>query len=560
MGQHLRRKLLIMSTKISQLPVATSPVAPDVVLPVVQDGLTKKASIDQLGFLQSGTGATTRTIQNKLRDVVSVKDFGVVGNGVTDDVVALNAAMVAAATANLPLDLNGLDVAFSGDVTVPTSPALRGMANGTLRALTSGGKIIFGAISLAQYENLIVQALIEDRGLRDSNFTCVYAKLGWLASATSRDILYNHYNTCEFGFGLTSGVSFNIAVPSSPNNPFSANQFTACKFRSNVGLIALDTTSSTGRVRGNVFSSCDMSGTDVIIKAGSTFSGNCFIGGYYELGGDLDFSASDNGNSFFGGRMDNSRVLGIENFTHFEGSSIGRSTFAHTSLNGVNFAPSRPRVTAGGNLLGWVATSINTGIANDAAAPGGFSGSDALKLTTLGLAGGKGIFFQVPSSEHKGSIVSIAARVYVPSTYAAGFNPTLALGDSTGIVLEQNILQRNEWVTVSMSLTPVLADYINCFVYLSRLNHSLTNEIYVDWISVTNGGIVSLYQSAVDDHHTQGDTLKHYGDFQLDESAWNQSRLRLGAYYLWVDATGDLRIKSGAPTSDTDGTIVGTQS
>lgn len=39
-----------------------------------------------------------------------------------------------------------------------------------------------------------------------------------------------------------------------------------------------------------------------------------------------------------------------------------------------------------------------------------------------------------------------------------------------------------------------------------------------------------------------------------------QTPIVLGAYYLWVDATGDLRIKSGAPTSDTDGTVVGTQS
>ena len=31
-------------------------------------------------------------------------------------------------------------------------------------------------------------------------------------------------------------------------------------------------------------------------------------------------------------------------------------------------------------------------------------------------------------------------------------------------------------------------------------------------------------------------------------------------YYLWVDTTGRLRIKSSAPTSATDGTIVGTQS
>jgi hypothetical protein len=37
--------------------------------------------------------------------------------------------------------------------------------------------------------------------------------------------------------------------------------------------------------------------------------------------------------------------------------------------------------------------------------------------------------------------------------------------------------------------------------------------------------------------------------------------MRLGANsYLWVDSTGDLRIKQGAPTGDTDGTVVGTQS
>lgn len=41
--------------------------------------------------------------------------------------------------------------------------------------------------------------------------------------------------------------------------------------------------------------------------------------------------------------------------------------------------------------------------------------------------------------------------------------------------------------------------------------------------------------------------------------AWDNGTLRLGAYHLWVDSTGDLRIKNGAPSSDTDGTVVGTQ-
>lgn len=45
----------------------------------------------------------------------------------------------------------------------------------------------------------------------------------------------------------------------------------------------------------------------------------------------------------------------------------------------------------------------------------------------------------------------------------------------------------------------------------------------------------------------------------LYQHAWNNNLLQLGAYRLWVDGTGKLRIKSSNPTSDTDGTVVGTQ-
>jgi hypothetical protein len=47
--------------------------------------------------------------------------------------------------------------------------------------------------------------------------------------------------------------------------------------------------------------------------------------------------------------------------------------------------------------------------------------------------------------------------------------------------------------------------------------------------------------------------------FKVADSAFDGVHFQLGIYHLWVDATGDLRIKSSAPTSDTDGVVVGTQ-
>ena len=55
-------------------------------------------------------------------------------------------------------------------------------------------------------------------------------------------------------------------------------------------------------------------------------------------------------------------------------------------------------------------------------------------------------------------------------------------------------------------------------------------------------------------------TLTMHDDLIMNSSAWDGgSLLQMGNHRLWVDRSGNLRIKNGVPNSDADGTIVGLQ-
>lgn len=71
-------------------------------------------SAENVNYLPAGAGAVGRTVQDKLREAVSVTDFGAVGDGVTDDTAALVAA--AAAANGRPITVPPGDYVFSSTI------------------------------------------------------------------------------------------------------------------------------------------------------------------------------------------------------------------------------------------------------------------------------------------------------------------------------------------------------------------------------------------------------------------------------------------------------------
>lgn len=65
----------------------------------------------------AGTGAQQTTVQAKLREIISVKDFGAVGDGIADDTSEIQAADAAAAATNAILTFPAGTYYFSSDLT-----------------------------------------------------------------------------------------------------------------------------------------------------------------------------------------------------------------------------------------------------------------------------------------------------------------------------------------------------------------------------------------------------------------------------------------------------------
>lgn len=84
------------------------------------------------------------------------------------------------------------------------------------------------------------------------------------------------------------------------------------------------------------------------------------------------------------------------------------------------------------------------------------------------------------------------------------------------------------------------------------INNNVVYQNKVANINITAGGSRGINRENYDLKPTK-DTLLDLG------STWNGTHIKMGNYHLWLDSQVRLRVKNGAPTSDVDGMLVGTQ-
>lgn len=208
--------------------------------------LTALPDSDQITFVQSGAGAVTRTVQNKLREWVSVKDFGVVADDET--AAAANNTALANAVAS------GRRLFWPAGVYTFASRIKVGSVNNTCqwRGEGIGNTILQPALTFTDSEFIRVEASTVDNDPTDKTFNVLFEDMAFNGrGASSRSpvssILYGMYvnwahfmkiNRCEFyGFngsptnssvGLYMGAWYDGASTFNQMNTIQECLFTYC--------------------------------------------------------------------------------------------------------------------------------------------------------------------------------------------------------------------------------------------------------------------------------------------------------------------------------------------
>jgi hypothetical protein len=120
-----------------------------------------------IGFEPAGSGAVARPTQDKLRDVVSVKDFGAVGDGMTNDTAAIQAA------------IDAVEAAGGGSLYFPTGTYLTSGAHTVTAAIRFFGDNSTSCVIRLSGSNTGTNLFVLGSNSGDSSFVDLRLRGNW---------------------------------------------------------------------------------------------------------------------------------------------------------------------------------------------------------------------------------------------------------------------------------------------------------------------------------------------------------------------------------------------
>jgi hypothetical protein len=157
-----------------------------------------------------------------------------------------------------------------------------------------------------------------------------------------------------------------------------------------------------------------------------------------------------------------------------------------------------------------------------------------------------------------------AARKIINSNNCVVQSGNFSLGESASVVRDgpRSFIGNSTIVGqggVTGTYVALVSDNLklqNCAISAVERLAGFMTGLDVDNCTVTT--TVAVLNTVTKATYKSSTIQSQYYAFATGDRTYTEA-IAFGSQFLWVDSTGDLRIKSGAPTSDTDGTVVGTQ-
>ncbi|MGL4265156.1 MAG: hypothetical protein ACRCTX_26330 [Afipia sp.] len=199
-------------------------------------------------FIQRMTGAVSRWVEDKLSETVSVKDFGAVGDGVTNDAAAV-ATAVAAGVAYVPPGTTKTDSlpsgdyrlfsfggSFSGEAALDSQYPAFGPGVGRFIAVGGHNSLIGIAYNNKAANTAVFPAGVTGYGRADNAGNQVFGLFGRADLYASSGVATNEYNSFNYGGSPSSALPPDRSFGTAQSHPIAVTVAAGGNYNSSIGI------------------------------------------------------------------------------------------------------------------------------------------------------------------------------------------------------------------------------------------------------------------------------------------------------------------------------------